>query len=67
MFYVLINDEQCSSIWYSVASTSTENFNFAEPEHVPEHLTLEHRALRLNIKTNKNYLKSKFYSYIMKD
>jgi hypothetical protein len=59
-----INDEQCSSIWCSVASTSTEHFNCAEPEHVLEH---EHWALGLNIKTNKYYLKSKFYSYVMKD
>jgi hypothetical protein len=39
------NDEQCSSIWCSVSSTSTEHFNFAEPEHVLEHLTLEHLTL----------------------
>jgi hypothetical protein len=46
-----------------------EHSKFAEPEHVLEHLTLEHRAraLGLNIKTNKNYLKSKFYSYVIKD
>ncbi len=25
------------------------------------------RALGLNIKTNKNYLKSKFYSHVIKD
>jgi hypothetical protein len=56
---VISNDEQCSSIWCSVPSTSTEHFNFAEPEHVLEHLTPEHRALGLNIKTDKNYLKSK--------
>ncbi len=33
---------------YSVASTSTEHFNFVEPEHVLEHLTLEHRARALS-------------------
>jgi hypothetical protein len=37
----LTNDEQCSSIWCSVAITITEHFNFAEPKHVLEHLTLE--------------------------
>ncbi len=45
---VITNDEQSSSIWCSVASTSTEHFNFAEPEHVLEHLTLEHRARALS-------------------
>ncbi len=39
----------------------------SEHEHVLEHLTLEHRALGLNNKTNKNYLKSNFYSYVLKD
>jgi hypothetical protein len=42
------NDEQCSSIWCSVVSTSTEQFNFSEPEHALEHLTLEHRARALS-------------------
>jgi hypothetical protein len=47
--YSIVNDEQCSSIWCSVASTSTEYFNFAEPKHVLEHLTLEHLALTLKL------------------
>ncbi len=50
-----------------VLGSEHEHFNFAESEHVLEHLILEHRALGLNIKTNKNYLKSNFYSYVLKD
>ncbi len=38
---LISNDEQCSS-------TSTEHSNFAEPEHVLEHLTLEHRTRALS-------------------
>jgi hypothetical protein len=45
---VLSNDEQYLSIWGSVASASTEHFNFTEPEHVLEHLTLEHRTRALS-------------------